>query len=438
MDTPNPPISNTWPRWKQILFRFLFIYLLLQVAPWTWLDSIPGVLGVTQYYYTLTDWAVDTANKYVFHVRDVLVPLNGSGDTSYGWAQLWLYLSAAVIGCLIWSVLDRKRDNYERLDYWLRTFVRYYIAMIALSYGIIKLFALQMPFPNQSQLSTPLGDFLPMRLSWMFIGYSTPYQIFSGAMETLAGWLLLNRRTVTLGLFVATGVFINVTMINLCYDVPVKIFSMHLVLFCFFLLAYDNRRLLAFFVFNREAPANTSYCLSSTNIWIRLSRVTVKTLFIVLMVVLPLYNAWDMYKSEVNQTELKPIKAGIYDVRVFAVNKDTIPALTTDTVRWKDMIFEKSGLGSVNSTDTLFRQRYRRGYFFYKPDTSNNTIAFVKISASFDSTYLFTARYELPDSNTMKLWTTIHNDSLYVELVRGKRQFQLAEKQFHWLSEYNR
>ena len=42
---------------------------------------------------------------------------------------------------------------------------------------------------------------MPMRLSWLFIGYSTPYEIFSGAMETVAGLLLLFRRTITAGLF---------------------------------------------------------------------------------------------------------------------------------------------------------------------------------------------------------------------------------------------
>ena len=48
-----------------------------------------------------------------------------------------------------------------------------------------------MPFPALSQLATPLGDLLPMRFSWLFIGYSAPYQFFSGAMETIAGLLLL-------------------------------------------------------------------------------------------------------------------------------------------------------------------------------------------------------------------------------------------------------
>lgn len=55
-----------------------------------------------------------------------------------------------------------------------------------------------------------------------------------------------------------------------------------------------------------------------------------------------------------------------------------------------------------------------------------------------DSTFLFSARYELPDSNSARLWTSIRGESVYVELARTRRHFQLAERQFHWLSEYNR
>ena len=66
------------------------------------------------------DWAVRASNAHVFHVRETLVPVNGSGDTSYAWAQLWLLLSLAAIGCVVWTLLDRKRAHYERPAYWLR------------------------------------------------------------------------------------------------------------------------------------------------------------------------------------------------------------------------------------------------------------------------------------------------------------------------------
>ena len=55
-----------------------------------------------------------------------------------------------------------------------------------------------------------------------------------------------------------------------------------------------------------------------------------------------------------------------------------------------------------------------------------------------DSTFLFTMRYEVPDSTAIRFHTKIREDSIHVELVRVPRHFQLSERQFHWLSEYNR
>jgi hypothetical protein len=98
-----------------------------------------------------------------------------------------------------------------------------------------------------------------MRLSWLFLGYSFKYQFFSGLMETTAGVLLLFRRTVTLGLFVAAGAFANVVMINMSYDVPVKLYASHLLLACIFLLAWDAKRLFSFLVLNRPASGTSLY-----------------------------------------------------------------------------------------------------------------------------------------------------------------------------------
>ncbi|PZR40652.1 MAG: hypothetical protein DI538_03620 [Azospira oryzae] len=430
---------SVWPPWRKILFRFFLIYLVLQLAPWAWqwMTVIPGLGYVYSYYDAADQWIVNSSNQYLFHIKEVLVPMGGSGDTSYGWAQLCTYFVLALAGCVIWTIADRRNSHYEKADYWLRTFVRYNIAGVCFSYGIIKLFALQMYFPNLSQLATPLGDYLPMRLSWMFIGYSTPYQVFSGAMEVIAGLLLLNRRTVTLGLFVAAGVFINIMLLNLSYDIPVKIFSMHMVLYCFFLLAHDARRLFQFFVLNKTAPPNTSYEITFSKTGMRVARIVSKVAFIILAVGLTFYNSYMSYSANAQVSDVGPIQSGIYDVKLFVLNKkDTIAPLASDTIHWKDVVFDKGGQGSVNSTDTLFRQRYRRGYFSYQPDTVNHTIGLKKFNS--DSTYLLTMKYELPDEKTIRLWTKLRHDSVYVELVRSKRRFQLAERQFHWLSESNR
>ncbi len=430
------PDNEKWHLMHKLSFRFFFIYFILHIAPWTWLDGIiPGMDYLTGYYRSGIYWLVNYGNQLIFHFPDTSVVNNGSGDTSFNWEEVFTYLIVAFAGMVIWSIVDRKRAHYEKASYWLNTFLRYFLIMMCMSYGINKLFALQMPFPNLSQLATPLGDFLPMRLSWMFIGYSAPYEIFSGAMEVLAGLLLLNRKTITLGLFTATAVFINIMVLNFCYDIPVKIFSAHLVIFCCYLLTTDAKRLFQFFVLNRSVAANTLYQIHFQKKWMRISSLVLKISFVGLYVILPFFTTKNYAESFNKPAAIEPIIPGLYDVKVFVVNKDTIPGIHTDTLRWKDIVFEKNGTGSVGSTDTSFRQRYRRGYFTFDTDT---TRLFLGMKTKGDSNYLFSFYYYMPDSNTIYLQGKNRKDSLYMELRRSKRHFQLAEKQFHWISEANR
>jgi hypothetical protein len=217
MSTPTTPLTGQWSERQKVLFRFFFIYFLLFIDPILMTPSLPGWRYFQIDYAVALEWAVNVADRLLFHIQPVGVtlPMNdGSGDTSYFWAQLWTYVLLAAIGCLIWTLLDRRRPNYSRLGYWLRTAIRYYIALECFLYGTLKLFCLQMPAPSLSQLATPLGDFGAMRLAWLYMGYSGPYQVFSGMAEVITGLLLLYRRTVTLGLLAGLGVFINVMTMN--------------------------------------------------------------------------------------------------------------------------------------------------------------------------------------------------------------------------------
>ncbi len=433
MTTTEP--NNLWPLWRRVAFRFVFIYLVLQIAPLAWLGQIPGVGSLMGFYYSFVDWVVTKSNTLFFHVSTVLVQPNGSGDTSWAWAQLEGMLCISVIGCLLWSVLDRKRSNYTHLNYWLCLASRYYLAFFALSYGILKIYALQMPFPNLHQLATPLGDLLPMRLSWMFIGYSKTYQVFSGVMETMVGLLLLNRRTTTLGVFLAAGVFANVMMLNLSYDIPVKMFSMELTFVSLFLLANEASRLYNFFILNKPAPVADTYHFKYTPKWMRISRIVLKCAFIIFAFIMPIFSNRQYYQSTHAQPAKQAIKNGVYEVAVYSVNKKEIPLSIADTLRWHDFILE-DGTGSIKTADAAFRQRYKRGYFIYGTDSIKHLLNIKKLAD--DSLWMASFRYELPDNKTVKLWGKLRNDSLYIELKKTNRHFQLAEKQFHWLSEHNR
>ena len=431
----DPSCSVNWPLWKRILFRFFFIFFTLYMTPWTWLDTLPYVSKLTEWYSNLEDWAVRFANAKFFHLKNQLIPIAGSGDTSWGWAQLFLFLLLGVVGCIVWSIIDRKRKSYNKADYWLCVFVRYYLAIFAFLYGIIKLFALQMTFPNPSLLATPLGDLLPMRLSWLFMGYSTPYQVFSGTMEVLAGILLLSRRTATFGTVVAAGVFMNVMMMNLSYDIPVKLFSMRLEFMSLFLLAHEYKRIFAFFILNEPVGACSIYNVRFEKKWMRISRIVLKIIFIGVFVGWMFYTTLDRYNQFYAGPPHQPIPQGIYNVETYVLNKDTIPPLITDTLRWQDLILE-NGFGSIKTSDTAFRKRYQRAYFNYSFDTTKHTLNFKKGFA--DQNPFLSFQYEMPDSNIIRLWGKLRKDSLFIVLRKSDRHFQLTERQFHWLSESNR
>jgi len=432
MDRNTEQRPSSWPLLRKIIFRFLFVYFFFEIAPWTWLNEVPGVNFVIKYYLQFMDWLVHLGNAKLFHVREVLVPENGSGDTSWGWAELWLLLTLAGLGCLIWSVLDRKRANYTHLNYWLCLFARYYIAYVAFIYGIEKVFAMQMLFPSLHQLATPLGDLLPMRFSWLFIGYSTPYQVFSGIMEVTAGLLLLWRRTASLGAFFATGVFINVMMLNLCYDIPVKIFSMQMVFLCLFLLLNESKRLVCFFILNKPADLCSIYHFEYTKKWMRISRIVLKLLFIVIAVGFQINNDWGYFKLVHKEVKQQAIKNGVYEVTGYSANNTQL--LPTDSLRWKDAVFE-NGTGSTIVADTSFRLRYGRAYFGFKADSAQHKITIIK---SLDGSVIYNFDYVLPDTSSVRLTGKTRQGDVVINLKRTKRHFQLAEKQFHWLSEHNR
>jgi len=195
---------------------------------------------------------VPWVGSQAFHV-DITVRPNGSGDTTYNYVQVFSYLVLALAAALVWTLLDRRRPAYERLHEWLRVYVRFYLAMTMFSYGIVKVIQLQFPSPALDRLLQTFGTSSPMGLLWTFMGASALYTFFAGASEVLGGLLLTTRRTTLLGALVSIGVLTNVVMLNFSYDVPVKLFSSHLLAMAVFLAAPDLRRLAGLFLFNRPA-----------------------------------------------------------------------------------------------------------------------------------------------------------------------------------------
>jgi hypothetical protein len=74
---------------------------------------------------------------HVFHVTQPLVYTgSGSGDKTFDWVLSFCMLAIAALATVIWSVLDRRRENYTALYKWFRVFMRFALASQMLVYGL--------------------------------------------------------------------------------------------------------------------------------------------------------------------------------------------------------------------------------------------------------------------------------------------------------------
>src|SRR5262249_15637843 len=136
-------------------------------------------------------------------------------------------------------------------------------------YGAFKLIASQFPAPTLDRLMQTYGESSPMGLLWTFMGASETYTMFVGSAEMIAGILLFPRKTSTLGALMSIGVLSNVVALNFSYDVPVKLYSSHLLAMAIFVLLPDARRVANFFILNRPTEVVTMEPLFHRTDWQR-------------------------------------------------------------------------------------------------------------------------------------------------------------------------
>lgn len=236
-----------WPLSLRVAFRFAFVYWLLYCIPFpfTW---IPYADATSDWVGTVWHAMVVWVAAHVLHTAPITVFENGSGDTTYNWILVGCFLVIASVTSVVWSVLDRKRQSYDRLYRWWRLYLRLWVGAFLCSYGADKVIQSQFPSPMLHTLLVPYAQHSPMGLLWTFMGVSKPYNVFAGSAEMLSGILLLIPRFTTLGALLCAAVMSNVFMLNMSYDVPVKLFSFHLLLGAVILAGPDVANLARFFV----------------------------------------------------------------------------------------------------------------------------------------------------------------------------------------------
>lgn len=293
--TAAAPQTTEWSRFHRAAFRFLFGYLALSAFP---LVQTQRIL-YPEWLHTLIigAWQVPVSwlGIHVLHLK--IAPIAGlSSDTPYEYIRLACTIALACVIAVVWSLLDQ-RQNYRVLHRWTRVWIRYALAFVLLSYGLIKVIKLQFPDLQVNDLVAPYGASDPFTLLENFMGFSTAYTFFGGAGEMLAAVLLFFNRTTTLGALVAMAVLTNVVMLNYSYYFGALLLSLQLLLLSFVLLAPDLRRLANLLVLNRPTQPVAPTPIHS-NAWMHGGALTLKVLLIGFVLTSELYDARDQYESQ--------------------------------------------------------------------------------------------------------------------------------------------
>jgi uncharacterized membrane protein YphA (DoxX/SURF4 family) len=290
--------SPAWNLASKIAFRFFFCYFSLycfftQIL--SGLISIPKVdipdLASTPWVRPVFLWTA----KHIFGITQTLVfSGSGSGDKTFDWVMAFCFLVIAAVATAVWSVLDRRRPGYPGMMKWFRVALRFALGTQMVTYALVKIFPMQMPYPPLTRLLEPYGQFSPMGVLWYSIGASPAYEIVCGSAEMLAGVLLFIPRTATLGALVTVGVTSEIFILNMTYDVPVKQLSFHLLAMALFLAAPEFRRLADFFLRDRAVDRSSQPSLFRSPRPNRIA-VIVQLVFAAWILGNNLYGAWGQW-----------------------------------------------------------------------------------------------------------------------------------------------
>ena len=405
-----------WSWATRISFRFVVIYFGLYVLATQMIGgllplpigNVPS-LGELPPLRNVTEW---TASRVFRANLPLVITGSGSGDKTFDWVQAFCLLSIAALATMVWSILARRRPEHSTLHRWFALFLRFAVGSTLVAYGAVKVVPLQMPAPSLTRLLQPFGNFSPMGVLWFSVGSSFPYEIFTGCVELLAGVLLFVPRTATAGALLALAATTQVFVLNMTYDVPVKLFSFHLVVMSLVLLAPHLPRL-------AEALAPRS----------RLVRwaVVAQLLFGAYIVGMSVYGAANRWNRVGAGGAPKSPLYGIWNVDEMIVDGQPRPPLLTDRSRWRRVIFQ--------STTNMSFQAMGEGFvpFGVKVDETARTVTLTRPDKSPAGRFT----YERPRGDRLIIDGEVdgHTMRLATHLVE-RESFLLVNRGFHWVQEY--
>ena len=379
-----------WKAWQKFAFRFFFLFLGFFLFNYEFVfiflafnhyEKIPQIYSVFQKPLFWID-------KHFYHIGyDPAIHQDVPGDNHFG---LVYYISAAILFLIIavvWSMTDRRRANYLKLNYWFGVYIRYMTAAIMLGYGIDKLIPVQMPYPDVTELLRPYGGQDLFSVAWNFVGSSPGYERFAGSCEIIGSLLLVFRRTYVFGALFMCTILCNVIAINVFYNIGVKLYSFFTLIGVLFLLTPYINKLAQFFFQNRNVSlAEPKVEINAS--WVRYLMITVGIVLVGGTILVNIFGDRKTYLRQMSNRR----NQRLYNVNWF-VAKDTLKPLLTDTLRWNKFAF------FARKSAVIYNMRDSASIYDYDRDSVKHIY---RVHDDQDSLKWDELRYIYPEKNKLQ------------------------------------
>jgi hypothetical protein len=325
-----------WSGWQRQLFRFAFVWVGLMLATFPYPRPYLPDLGKLLLPIT-TPIAAAVAD--LFGIRHPLTEI--ASDTVLMYVHMALLLVLALAASALWGWRDRRATGYPRLYYVWLVAMRYFLAAAMLSYGFAKVFKTQFYLPEPNTLFTPLGNVPRDLLFWSTTGASHSYNVFTGWVEVLVGLLLFFRGSRLAGALLGTAVMGNVVVINLSFDISVKIYASLLLLLCLLLLTPDLGRIWAL-LRGQALPARSLWVPAFATRGRRMAYAGAKSLVVCALLFDSVGQNFETSNFN-DDRALRPPFHGAYEVTQFVSNSDTLPPDLRQAQRWRRVFVHRQG-----------------------------------------------------------------------------------------------
>jgi uncharacterized membrane protein YphA (DoxX/SURF4 family) len=398
------------PILTNIAAKTVFIFVLLFIGSFSFPHYfLPDVGAYTHSFFeTITAWFA----KNILQVQQPFTAELISDSTAFYINALWIFCCSMIVAT-VWQQFD-KNNHFQKYYGWFLVFVRYYLAVQLLTYGLNKVFKWQFYLPEPNTLFTTVGNTYKDLLYWSSMGVSRTYSIFTGLLEVITAALLLFKRTTLLGACLAFGILLNVLFINLSFDISVKLYSLFLLLLiALILLPYTQKLFYFFFVStnqNTTTKPRKKYLL------------LIKWLVILVIII----DAMAVYVQSNNYNDdaaPRPFLHGAYEAQTFVLNGDTLLPLITDTHYWRRMFIHRKGYLIVQYMNDAMQD------FELTIDSTKHSLTLLNVADS--TTHFFS--YTKDSESTLHLNGKFYNDSIEVHFnTIDLKKLPLLQNEFSW------